>query len=153
MHSTTMLWRRRRVADRQPVQTQLLMLPDLCKRQSVEHIVQVKSCIAQLGEASYSEVKMLLTLFASFQEVAQPLSDRSQHCGALIKNYFENDNDIAATQLGCCNERSSWAHWRLGYHSCGNSARKDIFGWLDAESMGLHVFMTQLTEMSNCLAL
>ena len=40
------------------------MLPELCKRQSVEHIVQVKNCIAQLGAASYmfSEVKTLLTL-------------------------------------------------------------------------------------------
>jgi len=60
------------------------MLPELCKRQSVEHIVQDKSCIAQLGAASYmfSEVKMLLTLFYVIQEVARPLSDRSQHCGA-----------------------------------------------------------------------
>ena len=150
-----MLWRRRRVADRQHVQTQLLMLPELCKPQSVEHIVQVKNyCIAQLGTASYtfSEVKTLLTLFYVIPG-SSATAERSFSETAAHQKLSENDNDIAATKLGCCNERSSWAHWRLGYHSCGNSARKDIFGWLDAESMGLHVFMTQLTEMSNCLAL
>ena len=84
------------------------MLPDLCKRQSVEHIVQVKSCIAQLGAASYmfSEVKMLLTLFYVIPG-SSATAERSFSALRRIKNYFENDNDIAATQLGCCNERSS----------------------------------------------
>ena len=86
------------------------MLPDLCKRQSVEHIVQVKNCIAQLGlgEASYmfSEVKMLLTLFYVIPG-SSATAERSFSALRRIKNYFENDNDIAATQLGCCNERSS----------------------------------------------
>ena len=76
------------------------MLPELCKRQSVEHILQVKSCIAQLGAASYmfSEVKMLLTLFYVIPG-SSATAERSFSALRLIKNYFENDNDIAATRL------------------------------------------------------
>ena len=77
-----MLWRRRRVADRQRVQTQLLMLPELCKRQSVEHIVQVKSCIAQLGTASYmfSEVNRPTTA-----TISRKIWGGQDHSGQAIK--------------------------------------------------------------------
>ena len=73
------------------------MLSELCKRQSVEHIVQVKNCIAQLGAASYmfSEVKTLLTLFyvipgsSAMGFLAADLFDRGRHIcmGALAVEF------------------------------------------------------------------
>jgi len=51
--------------DREPLNSQLLLLPELCKRQSVTNIGELKSELVDLGLSVYmfSEVKTLLKLF------------------------------------------------------------------------------------------
>ena len=97
--------------------------------------MQVKSCIAQLGAASYmfSEVKMLLTLFTSFQEVAQPLSHRSQHRGAsktILRTTTTSQRLNSVVVMNVHRELTDALDITAVADDFvrGNSARKDIFG-------------------------
>jgi hypothetical protein len=51
--------------DRERLQTQLSMLPELCQRQPVDNIAEFKSHFIDLGAAAYmfSEIETLMTLF------------------------------------------------------------------------------------------
>ena len=111
------------------------MLPELCKRQSVAHIVQVKSCIAQLGAASYmfSEVKTLLTLFYVIPG-SSATGERSFSALRRIKNYLrmtmtsQRLNSVVVMnvhrELTDALDITAVADDFVR----GNSARKDIFG-------------------------
>ena len=75
--------------DREPLNSQLLLLPELCIRQSVTDIGELKSHLVDLGLSLYmfSEVKTLLKLFYVIPG-SSATAERSFSVMRRIKNYL-----------------------------------------------------------------
>ena len=75
--------------NRERLHTQLLLLPELCKRQSVTNIGQLKAHLVDLGLSVYmfSEVKTLLKLFYVIPG-SSATAERSFSVMRRVKNYL-----------------------------------------------------------------
>ena len=75
--------------DRERLRTQLLVLPELCKRQSVTKVGELKSHLVDLGLSAYmfSEVQTLLKLFYVIPG-SSATAERSFSVMRRIKNYL-----------------------------------------------------------------